>query len=418
MNVFRQVVRAMSVLQHPVDPRPRLFVDITLLVLTNTRTGIQRVSRNILQQWLDQPNLPHRVEPVYLCEGVFRLARKAARREFGAIRLKRRDVPMRAKAGDLFLGLELAPQLVAANLPVYEQLRRDGVRIHFVVYDLLPVLHPEWFLASTAAEFRTWVQTVTRVADGLACISVAVSDEVKRWCDQNPPPRDRPLAIGHFPLGADPENRRAIRSVFLPPEAADLLLPETRSVLMVGTIEPRKGHAQALAAFERLWAQGEAIHLIIVGAPGWKSDALIERLKTHPENGHRLVWLPSLDDAGLHALYRHATVLLAASQGEGYGLPIVEAARHGLPILARDIPVFREVAGAGATYFHGGDGASLARALLDWFAHSAAGDAARPERIHPFSWEQSARKLMQVLAGKRIRHVIAAPKVDQKQPSA
>ncbi|MBL3940675.1 glycosyltransferase family 4 protein, partial [Bacteroides thetaiotaomicron] len=74
----------------------------------------------------------------------------------------------------------------------------------------------------------------------------------------------------------------------------------------------------------------------------------------------RLNWLQDIDDAALADLYARVDGLLFASEGEGFGLPIVEAAQHGLPLLLRDLPVFREVAGEHATYFSASDGTGLA----------------------------------------------------------
>ena len=68
----------------------------------------------------------------------------------------------------------------------------------------------------------------------------------------------------------------------------------------------------------------------------------------------------------LEQVYDSADALLAASEGEGFGLPLIEAAQHGLPIIARDIPVFREVAGENAYYFSGKDPQTLTEALRNW----------------------------------------------------
>ena len=88
------------------------------------------------------------------------------------------------------------------------------------------------------------------------------------------------------------------------------------SFLMVGTLEPRKGHAQALSAFERLWASGLDVKLVLVGNRGWMVDDLTRRLQTHPERGKRLFWLEGIGDASLEEIYATATCLLAASEGE------------------------------------------------------------------------------------------------------
>lgn len=83
---------------------------------------------------------------------------------------------------------------------------------------------------------------------------------------------------------------------------------------------------------------------------------------------NRLFWPQGVRDETLEQVYRSARALLAASEGEGFGLPLIEAAQHGLPIIARDIPVFREVAGEHAYYFGGEDAQTLADALRVWLS--------------------------------------------------
>ena len=95
-------------------------------------------------------------------------------------------------------------------------------------------------------------------------------------------------------------------------------------------------------------------------------DMLVNRLKNHKELGKRLFWLEDVSDEYLEKLYSAATCLLTASEGEGFGLPLVEAARRNLPIIARDIPVFHEIAGQHAYYFTGLDDGSLAATIVQW----------------------------------------------------
>ena len=120
---------------------------------------------------------------------------------------------------------------------------------------------------------------------------------------------------------------------------------------MVATIEPRKGHHQTLKAFELLWGQGADINLVIVGKQGWLVEELIENIKAHSELNKRLFWQEGISDEYLENIYAESTCLIAASEGEGFGLPLIEAAQKGKPIIARDIKVFREVAGDYAYYF-------------------------------------------------------------------
>jgi glycosyltransferase involved in cell wall biosynthesis len=164
--------------------------------------------------------------------------------------------------------------------------------------------------------------------------------------------------------------------------------------LTVGTIEPRKAYAQVLDAFDALWRQGADTHLVIVGRAGWLVDEFVTRLRRHPEHGRRLFWFEDASDAVLRRLYRSSSLLLAASHGEGFGLPLSEAARHGLPLLLRDLPVFREAVGENAAYFRGEQPDDIARALERWFAADRAGEAPSSNRIACVDWAESARRLL------------------------
>jgi hypothetical protein len=290
--------------------------------------------------------------------------------------------------GDVFIGLDLQPQVVAAHAPTYAELRRRGVRVDFVVYDLLCLDLPDCFFPGAADGFTAWLEVIT-AQDGAWCISAAVAERLRAWLAEHHPARLERLVIAPFRLGAD-----------LPASAATAVWPDGWSqrpagptVLMVGSLEPRKAYDQALDAAETLWAAGQTLTLAIVGRVGWMVDDLVQRLRRHPERGHRLFWFEGADDATLTALYHSADGLLLASRGEGFGLPLVEAGQHGLPILARDLPVFREVAGDRARYFAG----DLAAALQDWLAALQEGRAPGSEGILAVSWQDSAAQLAALL---------------------
>ena len=178
---------------------------------------------------------------------------------------------------------------------------------------------------------------------------------------------------------------------------------------MVGTIEPRKGHAQVLEAFDALWKSGEELNLVIVGKLGWGAEKLMGSIRAHPQHNSRLFWLEGISDAEPKKLYEVSTCLIAASYGEGFGLPLIEAAYHGLPILARDIPVFHEVAGQSASYFADSDGEGLAISLREWLEHYQEGGIPESESIPWLTWEQSAQQLLSKL--------IPASKLQKEPPS-
>jgi glycosyltransferase involved in cell wall biosynthesis len=226
-----------------------------------------------------------------------------------------------------------------------------------------------------------------------------VADEFAEWAGQQEPVRKAPLQVGFFHLGADID--ASVPSNGLPPDAHVVLdaVKSRPSFLTVGTVEPRKGQAQALAAFEQLWAAGVDANLVIVGKHGWMVDELAARLNAHPENGKRLFWLAGVSDEMLLKLYAGSSALLAPSEGEGFGLPLIEAAQHDIPIIARSLPVFREVAGEHAYYFEGKDPADLAQAVTAWLALWKEGKAPASTGMPWLTWEQSAHQVVDVVVG-------------------
>lgn len=377
----------------------RWFVDISNLAVRDAGTGIQRVVRHMLDELIRTPPLGCRIEPVSLGDdGVFRYARSYCARRYFAGESLPGDEPVEFMPGDLYLGLDLVAHLIPAHIGRFRQLRNLGVEQYFVVYDLLPLLRPDCFEPHLLPLFRAWYEAIAEVSDGVLCISKAVADEFEHWLHQARPERQTALQIGWFHLGADLDaSATAASGISLSPSKELAGLSNRVTILMVGTIEPRKGHAQALAAFEQLWRQGVDVNLILVGRPGWLVEKLSAKIANHAERGKRLFWFDQADDALLVEAYRRASALLMPSEGEGYGLPLIEAARHGVPLIVRDLPVFREVAGKHAHYFSGYDAGSLAAAIETWLQLHQQDSVPKAEGVTWLSWTESAQQLVQVL---------------------
>jgi glycosyltransferase involved in cell wall biosynthesis len=411
--------RAIAANLAPTPPR-QLLVDVSALVQSDLRTGIQRVVRSVINALFAEPPAGYRIEPVYSPgNGVpYRYARAWLRHALGLALPGLDDAPIEARAGDIFLGLDLMMHGVQQNEALLAGYRERGVAVHFVVYDLLPVLQPDAFPFDAEPHFAAWLRTIGAVSDGIVCISRAVADELAGWYADHPPARLAPLQLGYFHLGADID--ASTPSTGMPDDAPAMLaqLALRPTLLMVGTVEPRKGHAQALDAFERLWADGAEVNLVIIGKHGWMVDALAKRLRGHAELGRRLFWLQGVSDEMVQRLYRDADGLLIASYGEGFGLPLIEAAQHQLPIVARDLPVFREVSGEHAFYFDGRSGDQLAAALGDWLALLAAGAAPSSVAMPWLTWRESTRQLLACLVGQQWHRAVAPDRAASAAPTA
>jgi glycosyltransferase involved in cell wall biosynthesis len=156
-------------------------------------------------------------------------------------------------------------------------------------------------------------------------------------------------------------------------------------------------HTQILDAVEILWANHQDINLVFVGQQGWKVETLVERIANHPENGKRLFWLKGISDEYLELVYQASTCLIAASYGEGFGLPLIEAAKYKLPIICRDIPVFREIAGQHAHYFIASNGGELAHSIQHWLDEYKIKNHPKSEHMPYLTWKQSADMLLNIL---------------------
>jgi glycosyltransferase involved in cell wall biosynthesis len=121
----------------------------------------------------------------------------------------------------------------------------------------------------------------------------------------------------------------------------------------LGTIEPRKDHGLLLdiwADFHTSLPAADIPRLLIIGRRGWKSEAVFSRLDNQGFTGQKVIELGDLSDGAVAAVLTRATALLAPSRAEGFGLPAAEAAARGVPVLACDLAVTREVLGHYPTY--------------------------------------------------------------------
>lgn len=386
--------------QRPARAPHQLLLDLSETARLDAKTGIQRVARNIATELIQEPPHGYRGELVMGQNGVETYARKFAMEMLGRDPVLP-DEPVEVTANCVYVALDLYPKIQTQNR-FFQRLRQHNVPIHFVVHDLLPLTHPAAFPRGTPDTFREWLNFVLEYADGLVCTSKTGADELVRWLDNNQPARLRPLDISFFHLGSDLKVAAAPLSMPYDVQVAFDAMGARSTILMVGTIEPRKRHLQALAAAEELWAAKQQVNLVIVGKEGWIPRAQATRIRRHREINNRLFWLEDVSDNLLVKLYRGATVLLAASEAEGFGLPLVEAASQGIPLMARDIPIFREVAGQNAFYFHGDTPHALASALFAWLELNASGGAPSSAGVERLTWKQSAQQLVEAAGSNRV----------------
>jgi len=393
-----------------------IFIDVTAISQCDLKTGIERVTRALMLQFVNEPPDGYRVEPVYLSnkDGVW-IYRYARSFTLGLLECPNdwiNDDVIDLQSGDIILAADVSGVAVSESEKggVYKRLRDIGVRIIFIVYDLLPIKFPEFFPKGADSAFKVWLSSVCRVSDQIICISKVVADELNEWCQVNTPLRPRKLNINWFHLGAD--IKRTAPSTGIPLGAEKRLKTFTTkpTFLMVGTIEPRKGHLSVIEAFERLWASGCDVNLVIVGNEGWRELAdserrsipvIMKKIQSHSKLDESLFFEEEASDEYLENIYASSTCLIAASENEGFGLPLIEAAMHNLPIIAHDIPVFREVAGENAFYYKSGV-ENLTQSIFDWIALYKEASHPKSGGVLWLTWKESSEQLFQRIVSSSI----------------
>lgn len=399
---------ALSAVRLPVYPvesqRPRrIYLNIASLPFFDNPSGIPRVAKELAAAGLRTPSsgvLPVYPDPV---TGQYLLAAAWARkRNLPVDHLPaNRDVPLTLQAGDWLVHTMINPHEVDFEAASYAAMRARGVRVGFILHDLIAERHPEFFRARDARHFSHWLRLLAQY-DGVFAVSSATLADYRSWCSQEQVSLPTDFCAGVFHLGADFQVRTQ-----LTPKEKEILsgLRATPFFMQVSTIEPRKGYAQLLSAFELLWRQGSTLRLVLVGRPGWKVRGFTARLRRHPENGKRLLWLSGVSDALLCGLYQQAAAVVVASQAEGFGLSVVEAAHYQRWVLARDLPVFREVAGSGTLYFSGLQPQSLAAAITSLF-DVVQRTPQPPHCAPPLTWQQSFSSFLSLFGSARAKNGI------------
>lgn len=386
----------MVVENHPAVRQKQIFIDLSGIMHVDLKTGIERVVRGYLNQLLKNPPHGYRIEPVYL-NGTYFYARAYTCQLLDCSGARLPDEIIEVYPGDIFLCLDLIADKLTARKRIFEEWRNRGVLIYFMLYDLLPILNPGYFPEGMSHVITEWLTCMASVSHGAICISRTVADELVTWLDVLKLKRDTSFKVGWLHLAANIQETLPTSGCIDDFSHTLNQLVCSPCILSVGTVEPRKGHAQSLEAFELLWEKGSEINWVIVGRLGWNVEALGQKLNNHPEKGKRLFWFEKSTDEMLLALYEKCQGVLMPSNGEGFGLPLIEAAQHRLPILARDLPVFREVAGEHATYFSGTEPSDLAIALETWVNALQTKTAIASENMPWLTWAQSTEQLLKIV---------------------
>ncbi len=216
---------------------------------------------------------------------------------------------------------------------------RPDVTPVFMLHDVIPLDTPEYVSPSSVRHHATMVASTARHAAGLLVTTQTAQRTV----------RDALARIGRtdiMTLAQTPPLLTGLRH-----HGRARSCSRGRALFRdLRPIEPRKNHELLFNVWRG--AHGElgakAPHLVIIGSPGWKCDEILQPVRNNPQMCRHVHVASGLSSPALKRLLAGAIALLMPSHAEGFGLPLIEAMRLGVPVMASDIPAHREVVDAQA----------------------------------------------------------------------
>lgn len=378
-----------------------VLVDVEHTARTELATGIQRVTRELVQRW----KRAHDIQLIGWSPGYRAMRRLLPEEEARALtgrgeqapRWKGGPAPLVVPWKSTYVLPELAPEH-PRTIRMSAMARFSGNRMVAVGYDCIPISSAETADANVSEAFTGYLAAL-RYMDSVACISRASAQEFMGW-------RHMLTAIG-VP-GPD------ISAVLLPAEIgepSEVAMAQARDrfligtlplVLCVGTHEPRKNHMAVLAAARRQWEAGQRFSLMFIGGHAWASDRFYDTVKQLQHEGFPVETMSSVSDEMLWAAYKLAHCVVFPSLNEGFGLPVAEALASGTPVITSNFGSMLEIAeaGGGALLVDPRDDDSITEALGTMLSDSdtvqrlRAEAASRPSR----TWDDYAAEVWSRLA--------------------
>jgi glycosyltransferase involved in cell wall biosynthesis len=278
-----------------------------------------------------------------------------------------------------------------AVLEFGKQHSASGQDVVQMVYDLIPVVHPENYSPKEAQAYATWLIDAFTYVSRFICISKWTAADLQKYAAaQGQRPVAHAIPLAHEFYGFDRDSKTE-------PTAELLSLVGKRYVLCVGTIESRKNGIALLRAWQRLSIElGERMPLLVFAGKYGKGGEHFQQLlgkDSKLAQQVRVIHAPS--DRELAWLYQNCLFTAYPSLYEGWGLPVGESVWFGKYCVASQATSIPEVCGDLLDYVDPNDLASICACLRKYIVD---GDALRQQEARILNivarrWVEVARDI-------------------------
>lgn len=259
----------------------------------------------------------------------------------------------------------------------------EGVRYVVSWHDLVYVFYPETMSLYNRLVLLLVVHKTLTIADHI----VAVSETTKKDL------------LTYHPFVSESSVSVIYEGKSLPDETAATASQRYVPYLFVlGSLEPRKNLLSVLKVFQYLKESRTSLKLVITGGIGWKKRALQTALENHPHRND-IIFTGYVSDDEVIALMKSCEAFLFPSLYEGFGLPLLEADGK-CPVIANDIPVFRELGRFFENLFFCNFSETPEKAadeVLHVLSNHPPRITLREESRERFTWDYAAQEMMRVL---------------------
>jgi len=289
------------------------------------------------------------------------------------------------------------------NIPIC---KRKNLKIVVTIHDLAFKIFPNYFTKKDLVKLNKLSDMAISAADHIIAVSHSTKNDILKFYPQI---SEEKIAVIYH--GFDP---KLFQREILQEESDEILsklkIPtspagrqNSKFILYVGAIQPRKNLEVLIDAFERIKKKSASrrtdLKLVFAGAPAWKYQETLNRIAASKFSSDIIV-TGNLEFEKIAALYKNAKMFVFPSLYEGFGIPVLEAMAAKTPVILARNSSLVEIGGEAALYFETENSTDLANCMqkiIDDETLSKELIRKGIEHVRNFSWEKCARETLDVI---------------------